>query len=123
MRFFHALVLVVSLVDVVNADPGQMPPTDVSRWITFFDKLVDTVVRSEAETCDRLALDVSGVLDAHKTTITMARVSRAAGKRLPEAAQRHMLDEAKRMAPTFHRCGTHDKVRAAFAKLDLGAKR
>jgi len=119
MRFFPALLLVVSLADIVAANPqAEMPPADVSRWIAFFDKLVDTVIGSN-ESCDKLAVAVNAVIDSNHGVITLARNARASGKKLPEAAQQHMLDGARRMVPTLKKCGEHEQVRAAFGKLDL----
>jgi len=122
MRFFSALLLVVSLADVVRATPpAEMPAADVTRWIAFFDKLVDTVV-GNSEHCDKLASDVNGIVDRHLDVLTLARRARAAGRKLPESAQQHMLDGAKRMAPVLHNCGQYDRVRAAFARLDLNRR-
>jgi hypothetical protein len=119
MRFFPAVLLAVSLINSVRANPPtEMPAGDVSRWLTFFDTLVDTVV-GNGETCDKLATEVNAVIDKNLDVVTLARNARAAGKKLPEAAQHHMLDGAKRMVPTLDKCGEQDNVRAAFARLDL----
>ena len=44
----------------------QLIPED--QWITFFDKLVSTVVKVEAS-CDKMATDVSGLIDKNKPAI------------------------------------------------------
>ena len=122
MRFFSTLLLVVSLADIVGATPpAEMPAADVSRWIAFFDKLVETVVGNDA-TCDKLATEVNGVVDRHRDVLILARNARAEGRKLPQSAQQHMLAGAQRMVPALHKCGQHDKVRAAFAKLDLNRR-
>jgi hypothetical protein len=104
-----------------EAAPQHMAPADVERWLAFWDKLVVTVVQAQA-TCDKLATDVSAVIDKNKPAIAIARTARAEGKKLPEAAQQHMLEGVKQMVPVMQRCGQHDKVRAAFAKLDVTRK-
>lgn len=110
-------------VAAAHAEPTkqEMSDADVSRWLGFFDKLVTTVVKAQT-TCERLAFDVAQVIDQNKDAIAIARNARATGKRLPEAAQQHMLEGVKKMVPAMQKCGQHAKVRAAFAKLDLNRK-
>jgi hypothetical protein len=149
MKLFKSLVLAVSLltgvgtaggvggiavlgVAAAHAEPAakqpdkqpatkQMSDADVTRWLAFFDKLVATVAKPSAS-CDKLAVDVSVVIDQNKDAIEIARTARASGKKLPEAAQQHMLEGVKKMVPAMQKCGQHDKVRAAFAKLDLNRR-
>lgn len=123
MRVLHSLLLVASLAGLASAQAAssEMADADVNKWINFFDRLVVTVVKAQA-TCEKLALDVSTVIDQNKDAIAVARAARAAGKRLPEAAQQHMLEGVKKMVPALRRCGAHDKVKAAFAKLDLNRR-
>ena len=142
MKLLKALVLTVSLVTglgsaggvggvailgvaAVHADSATktklMSAADVTRWLAFFDKLVSTVSSSPAS-CDKLAVDVAQVIDQNKDAIEIARNARATGRKLPEAAQQHMLEGVKKMVPAMQKCGQHDKVRAAFAKLDLNRR-
>jgi hypothetical protein len=110
-----------SAIGIANADdkpPPEMSAGDTQKWLAFFDKLVVTVVRSSG-TCDKLAIDVNKVVDANQPAIAVAREAHAAGRKLPQAAQEHMLAGVKKMVPSLNKCGTDDKVRAAFAKLDL----
>lgn len=123
MRLFPLLILVASVAHVAVAEPAknEMPAADVSKWLGFFDKLVSTVARPQP-TCDKLAVDVSLVIDNHKDAVAVARNARATRQKLPEAAQQHMLEGVKKMVPAMQRCGQHEKVRAAFAKLDLNRR-
>ena len=66
-----------------------------------------------------MAFDVSSLIDHNQDAIDAVRAARAAKRRLPDAAQHHMLEGVQRMVPAMQKCGTHDKVKAAFAKLDL----
>jgi hypothetical protein len=124
MKILRALVIAgASLVGVAHAQaPQEMPPDDVKTWLTFFDKLVTTTVKSQQAPCDKLASDVSSLVDANKPAITIAKQARQQGKKLPQAAQEHMLDGVKKMVPAMQKCGQNEKVRAAFAKLDLSRK-
>jgi hypothetical protein len=99
----------------------EMSAADTAKWLGFFDKLVTSVVQSSG-TCEKMASDVNRVIDANQDAIAIARSAHAAGRRLPQAAQQHMLEGVKKMVPGLHRCGQDDKVRAAFAKLDLTRK-
>jgi len=97
---------------------AEMAPADVQKWLTFFDKLVNTVVNTQS-TCDKMATDVNAVMDTNKDAITLAKKAKAQGKKLPADAKAKMLDGVKKMMPGMQNCGSNDKVRAAFAKLDL----
>jgi hypothetical protein len=117
-----SLLLITGLATTVHAQgaANEMAPADVTRWLGFFDKLVVTVVKSPS--CDKLASDVSVLVDQNKDAVAIARAARAQGKKLPQPAQEHMLEGVKKMVPAMQKCGQHDKVRAAFAKLDLNRK-
>ena len=111
-------------INVANADdkPAQeMSAADTTKWITFFDKLVTTVVKSSGA-CDKMASDVNRLVDANQDAVAVAKAAHAAGRRLPQSAQQHMMEGVKKMVPNLQKCGTDDKVRAAFAKLDLTRK-
>jgi hypothetical protein len=95
-----------------------MAPADVQKWLTFFDKLVNTVVNTQS-TCDKMATDVNAVMDTNKDAIALAKKAKAQGKKLPADAKAKMLEGVKKMMPGMQNCGSNDKVRAAFAKLDL----
>lgn len=126
MKTFRALVVLVVLGGIAHADtpPAQareVAPADVSRWLTFWDKLVDTVVKTQTA-CERMAGDVSSLVDHNKAALAVVKTARQQGKKLPEAAQQHMLDGVKKMVPAMQKCGQDAKVRAAFAKLDLNRR-
>lgn len=124
MKALTTLLLAVSLgiamTAAADAPRQEMSDAEVTKWLGFFDKLVTTVVKPQS--CDKLASDVSSVIDQNKAAIDIARNARAAGKKLPEAAQQHMLAGVRKMVPTMQRCSQHEKVRAAFSKLDLNRK-
>ncbi|HUS32120.1 MAG TPA: hypothetical protein VMZ53_26655, partial [Kofleriaceae bacterium] len=101
-----------------STPPSEMAPADVQKWLSFFDKLVSTVVNTQSS-CDKMATDVNAVVDANKDAIALAKRAKAQGKKLPADAKAKMLDGVKKMLPGMQNCGTNEKVRAAFAKLDL----
>ena len=100
------------------ATAAEMAPTDVAKWLSFFDKLVITVVDTQ-RMCDKMAVDVNSVVDSNKDAIALAKQAKASGKKLPADAKAKMVDGVKKMMPGMQNCGQNDKVRAAFAKLDL----
>ena len=109
------------VISVAHADAPpatQMAPNDVTKWLAFFDKLVNTVVDTQ-RTCDKMAVDVNQVMETNKDAIALAKQAKATGKKLPPEAKAKMVDGVKKMMPGMQNCGQNDKVRAAFAKLDL----
>jgi hypothetical protein len=112
-----------SAFGIANADDTparEMSAADTQQWIRFFDKLVDTVVK--VSTCDKMAADVNKLVAANQDAIATAKAAHAAGRKLPQAAQQHMMEGVKKMVPGLQKCGQDNKVRAAFAKLDLTRK-
>ena len=103
--------------------PNEMSASDTAKWLAFFDKLVAVVVKNQGDTCDKMAAEVSALIDSNKAAIEIARIARAQGKKLPLAAQQRMTEGVKKMVPAMQKCATHEKVRAAFMKLDLNRKR
>jgi hypothetical protein len=102
------------------APADEMSPPDVALWLAFFDKLVDAVVL-DAQTCDKMAIDVSTVIDTNRASIELARTARAKGKKLPKVAQEHMIDGVRKMGPGIENCAENARVKAAFAKLEVTA--
>jgi hypothetical protein len=113
-----AMFGVISIAHADAPPASQMAPNDVTKWLAFFDKLVTTVVDTQ-RTCDKMATDVNAVMDSHKDAIAVAKNAKAEGKKLPPDAKAKMVDGVKKMMPGMQNCGQNDKVRAAFAKLDL----
>jgi hypothetical protein len=117
--------ITVTAIGIANAEEAKPAPemsaADTQKWLVFFDKLVTVVVKASG-TCDKLATDVTKLIDVNQDAIAMARAAREAGRKLPQTAQQHMMEGVKKMVPTLQKCGQDDKVRAAFAKLDLTRK-
>lgn len=102
--------------------PAEVTPTEARNWIMLFDKVVDTVVVNR-EDCAKMASGINVVVDANKDTIAMAKDAKAKGKKLPQSAQQHMLDGARKLMGALDKCGRDEKVGAAFARIDLGGRR
>ena len=96
----------------------EMTSAEVAKWLGFFDQLVGAVVANQ-ESCEKMANEVSRVIDANHESLTIARSARLQHKKLPESAQQHMLDGVRRMGPGIEKCGDNEHLRAAFAKLDV----
>ncbi len=101
----------------VPAPVEEMAPADVTRWLAFFDKLVQAV-EANAQSCEKMAADVSTVIDTNRPSLALARDARKHGKKLPQAAQQHMLDGVRRMGPGIENCSDNERVKAAFSKLE-----
>jgi hypothetical protein len=123
MRLARLSFVLGLLATVARAQPppkpsDEVPAADVARWLGFFDKLVEVVVTDEKD-CDKMATDVSLVIDQNRRAIDVARATRDTRKKLPLYAQQHMMDGVKKMAPGIQNCGSKDNVKAAFSKLDV----
>ncbi|MGE5183551.1 MAG: hypothetical protein ACM31C_15875 [Acidobacteriota bacterium] len=123
-----AFVVLAIATGVAQAQPPKKPsavpapvevmaPADVTRWLAFFDKLVQAV-EVNARSCEKMAADVRTVIDTNRPSIALARDARKHGKKLPRAAQQRMLDGVRRMGPGIENCSNNEKVKAAFAKLE-----
>ena len=89
MKTILAVLLMSSVAFAQGDQPAQqtMKPDEVTKWITFFDKLVDTVVKDQTM-CDKMAVDVNAVVDAHKDAIAVAKAAKAQGRKLPSKPPR-----------------------------------
>ena len=108
------------------AQPEQQAPAEVTlneahAWITLFDKIVDTVVANKAD-CTKMAGSLNAVIDVNQDAIKIARDAKTKGKKLPTAAQQHMLDGMRRMVGALDKCGRDEKVAGAFKRIDLGRR-
>jgi hypothetical protein len=128
MKLFGSMIFVALATTAALAQeepkqaPAEVTPSEARNWINLFDKVVDTVVVNR-EDCGKMATGLNAVVDAHKATIAMARDAKAKGKKLPQSAQQHMMDGARRMMGALDKCGRDEKVGAAFARIDLGGRR
>jgi hypothetical protein len=102
--------------------PAEVTPNEARNWMQLFDKVVDVVV-ADKEDCAKMATDLNTVVDANQETIAMARDAKAKGKKLPQAAQQHMVEGARRMLGALDKCGRDEKVGAAFRRIDLGGRK
>jgi CRISPR/Cas system-associated endonuclease Cas3-HD len=99
-----------------------MSASEVSRWLAFFDKLVAVVIKAKALPCEKLAAEVSLLIDANRDAIAIGRNAHSHGKTLPAYAHRRMMAGVRRMVPAMERCRTHEQVRAVFTRLDRSIK-
>jgi hypothetical protein len=102
--------------------PAEVTPNEARTWMLLFDKVVDTVV-ADKEDCVKMATDLNAVVDANQEAIAMARDAKAKGKKLPQAAQQHMVEGARRMLGALDKCGRDEKVGTAFRRIDLGGRK
>lgn len=128
MKLFGSMIFVALATTAAFAQeepkqaPAEVTPNEARNWIALFDKVVDAVVVNR-EDCDKMATGINAVVDSNKATIAMARDAKAKGKKLPQSAQQHMMDGARRMVGALDKCGRDEKVGAAFARIDLGGRR
>ncbi len=127
MKLFRTVFIALALTaGIAAADaPKKDAPTasseDVKKFLTFFDKLVDTVV-ADKDNCPKMAKDVNSLIDANKAVLEMAKKAKEQGKQLPDDAKQHMMESAKRMMPAMQKCGEDKDVNAAFQRLDMSKK-
>jgi hypothetical protein len=111
-----SLALVLSSVGVARAD--DLKSEDAKKFLAFFDKIVDTVI-ADKDSCPKMATDVNALIDANKDMIELAKKAKADGKKMPEDAKKHMMDQTQKMIPAMRACGNDKNVQAAFQRLDM----
>ena len=102
--------------------PAEVTPSEAQAWIGLFDKVVDAVVVNKDD-CAKMAGDINSLVDANQEAIKIARDAKAKGKKLPQAAQQHVLEQMRRMVGALEKCGRDEKVAAAFKRIDLGNRK
>jgi hypothetical protein len=119
MRTIVAALVLSAMASFARAETpkSELAPADVTKLLAFFDRLVDAVVANKAD-CAKMAKAVDAVVESSKEVRAMAEKARKENKKLPAAAQQHMLDGAKQMVPAMQQCGGDAAVVAAFKKLD-----
>lgn len=118
MKYVLMLLVVTS---TAFADPVEISQDDAKAWLGVFDKIVNAVVTHRAD-CSTMAGDLNGIITVNRSTIQLLKDAKAAGRRLPPAAAKHMVDGAKRMVGSLDKCGQDERVGAAFARIDLGGR-
>jgi hypothetical protein len=89
---------------------------DADRWLAFFDKFV-AYIDADQNDCDKMAKDLGAHLDANQALMAKAKAASAAGKKLPAAAQQHMMDTLGKLGPGIQKCGSNEKVAAVMSKI------
>jgi hypothetical protein len=131
MKRMHVLGLVTVLsafAATATAEPDKKAPekkeaaaentvsdADAKQWLTFFDKLVDTVVAAHGD-CDKMAKDLEALDDANKEVLAKAQKASAESKQLPKSAEEHMGKSVEKMLPALGKCGQNPKVQAAMRR-------
>jgi hypothetical protein len=124
----RALIISTAILaaSVARAEPpkptdmpaAEMSSADAQTWVAFLDKLVDKIV-ANANTCDKMASEVSAVIDENHDAIAVAEKARARHLTLPAEAQQHIIVTIRKALPAMQNCADNDKVQAALAKLEV----
>jgi hypothetical protein len=97
----------------------EQDKADIAKWLAFFDSVVDTVVKDK-DNCTSMATDINALVDKNADLIKKASDAVAAGKKLDEASQKHMMDSVKKMVPAMQKCGSDKNVQAAMMRMAPG---
>ena len=92
---------------------------DIAKYLAFFDSVVDAVVK-DADNCPTMASDINALVDKNMDLIKKASEAVAAGKKLDDESQKHMMDSVKRMVPAMKKCGKDKNVQAAMMRMAPG---
>jgi hypothetical protein len=98
------------------AAAATITDAEAKEWLTFFDKVVDTMVGAKGD-CDKMAKDIEAVTAANKDLLARAQKAQAAGKKLPKSAEEHMGASVQKMMPAMQACGQNPKVQAAMQTM------
>lgn len=119
LAFVSALALVAptaALADKPAEKPAEskdVPAAYAAKYLAFFDKVVDTTV-ADKDDCDKMGGDLTAMFAANADLLDEANQLKKAGKKFDKAAQDHMLEGIKKMAPAINKCMVNEKVKAAF---------
>lgn len=94
---------------------------DINAFLAYFDKVVDAVVADEKD-CAKMAKDINALADANKDLIEKANKAIAAGKKLPDDAQKHIMQSAQKMSPGLMACQKNQDVMNALMHAMPGNK-
>ena len=120
MKFFLAVALVLS-VRTARADDAPSD-ADIKKFLAFFDKLADTAVADKGK-CPQMGTDLNAIIDKNADVMAMAEKAKSSGKKLPQDAQQHIIDTAKRMMPPIMECKDDASVKKALGRLKMGPPR
>jgi len=112
------LILAVAFGTTARADDKkpeakEVPADYTAKYLTFFDKVVDTSI-ADKEDCNKMGDDLNGLFVQNDALLVQANQFKKDGKKFAKAAQDHMLDGIKKMAPAINKCMTNEKVKSAF---------
>ena len=130
MKLFHTAVIAIALAGTASAEPpAKKPPpaaeeikeSDVHKFLAFWDKLVDTVV-ADKDSCPKMATDVNKLLDANAELLKQAKAAADQGKKLPKAAEDHVMEGVNKLLGGMMKCKDDKAVMKAFDRLNMGKK-
>ena len=108
--------------------PAPAPKTDetpakadVDKFLVFFDKLVDIVVKDK-DSCPTMAADLNKHIDGNQDVLKAGAEAKAKGMKLPKEAQDHMMASVKKMMAAAQKCGNDKDVQAAMQRMDMSKK-
>jgi len=114
MKLLLGLVLVAS---VSVATPARADPATVAKFLEWFDSFANIAVTYQT-LCRKMGTDMTKSLDDNKALLADVDKAMTAGEELPEDAQQHMTDTAKRLATAVAvKCDKDYDVRMALQRL------
>ena len=119
MKLLYSLTFALAATtSVALADaPKEAAKEDVSKWLAFFDKIVDTIVADKAD-CTKMAGDINKLVDTNKDLLDKADEAKAKGLELPKDAKEHMNAGIKKMMPAMQEKCMNDKgVQGAMERM------
>ena len=99
-----------------KAEPAPANKADIDKFLAFFDKIVDAVVKNSAD-CPKMASELNKLIDANQEILKTAAEEQAKGMQLPKDAQDHMMAQAKKMMGAAQKCGNDKDVQAALQRM------
>ncbi len=113
MKLFSSLLVTVVLATSVRADT-----VDAEKFLSWFEKLADTVVADQND-CPKLTADINKSVDDNKAMLQAAQQAHANGQQLTGDQVKRMAAAGQKIAQAVigGKCGQDKGVQAAMGRL------
>jgi hypothetical protein len=96
----------------------EMAAADAERIVALVDQLQGAVTKTQTD-CAKMAVAINRVIDANAALLKLAAEAQTAGKQLPPAIFKKLLERLGTLAPSMQKCAGDKAVMQAFGRFQL----